>query len=129
VGLDGEEGILQHGQIREQVGDLKGAGEALGRAAMGGGAGHVSAEERDPARADRQRARDEIEQRGLPRAVGADERAALSRLHLEANAIHSAQTAEVPGHSLQPQRQHESSLALTELASPHPSPPEGERAG
>ena len=99
------------------------------RAVMGGGPRHVATEEGDPARADRQRARDEIEQRGLPRAVGADERAALSRLHLEGNAIHSAQTAEVLGHPLQPQRQHESSLALTELASPHPSPPEGERAG
>ena len=54
---------------------------------------------------DGQRARDEIEERGLPRPVGADQRAPLSRLHLEAHAIHGAKAAEVLGHALEPERE------------------------
>src|SRR2546425_783562 len=69
-----------------------------------GQARDVVVEERDAAGARRQHAGDEVEQRRLAGAVGADERAALARADGELHAVDGTKPTEPLRDLLQPQR-------------------------
>src|SRR3546814_4310857 len=71
VGCDHE--VLQHGQTVELVGDLEGAHQAAGEALVRRQQRDVLAEELDAPVIGPQRTGDEVEQRGLAGAVGADQ--------------------------------------------------------
>ena len=103
--LGGQQRVLAHGQGGEEVGDLKRAGQAQRGAAVLGLGRHVGAEEGDAPRGHRQRAGDQVEQRGLARAVGTDERAPLARPHGELHAVDRAKPAERLADRLQLERE------------------------
>ena len=93
--LRGEQAVVQHGQAREQVGDLVRAREPERGPPVRRQPRHVAAEERDGPRARALLAADEAEERGLPRPVGADDGAALPRPHRQRDAVHRAEAAEL----------------------------------
>src|SRR5207237_4536176 len=92
--LDGDADVLQHGQLREDAGDLEGTRDAAPAARRGGERGDVVAVEEDTTRRRRQEPRDQVEQRGLPGAVRSDDRPQLARLHRETDAVDGLQGAE-----------------------------------
>src|SRR6185312_9193994 len=79
---------------REQGDDLISAREAAMRAAAARQAGDVFAEEPDAAAIRPELAGDEVEQRRLARAVGADDQAALARRDIEVHIGGDTQAAE-----------------------------------
>ncbi len=86
--------ILARGEVVELVGDLEGAYQAFVEARVGRQRGDVLAEEADGARGRLQGAGDQVEQRGLARAVGADEAEDLALGHPQGAAIHGMEAAE-----------------------------------
>src|SRR4029077_1013889 len=89
--LDRDPDVLQHRELREDAGDLEGAGDAPPETGGRGERGHVVAAKEHAARGRRQQSGDEVKQRGLAGAVRADDRAQLARLYREVD----------PGHGLQ----------------------------
>ncbi len=87
--------VLEDGQPREGPHHLEGAGDAKPRQREGGKARHIAAEERDAPAGRAQVARDQVEERRLPRAVGTDEAEDLALGYVEADVLHGEDTAEV----------------------------------
>src|SRR5712692_1580057 len=68
--------------------------------------GDVAVPDEDPAAVGEQERADQVDQRGLARAVGADEREELAFVDGEVDAVHRAGFAEVLLESLCPQKIH-----------------------
>ncbi len=92
--LDTEDHVVEHGQLRKQAGDLEGARHAERGAAVARPIGDVLAEQQHFAGGHGKDAGDEVEQRGLARAVGADDRFAVTRHHAQADVARGLQAAE-----------------------------------
>ena len=103
-GLHRQEAVLERGEPREEVGDLVRARQAEARAPVRCGTRDVPAEEHDVAAARPRLAADQAEERGLPGAVGADDRAALARADREAHAVDRTEPAELLRESGETQR-------------------------
>jgi len=103
--LDGEQAVLEHGEGREEVGDLERPGQPQRGAPVRRHPGDVALEEADGARRHRQLARDEIEERRLAGAIGPDERAPLARAHGQRDAVDGAEPAERLRDRIEPQGQ------------------------
>ena len=86
--------VLEHGQLGKDAGDLEGARDAAPAARGGGERGDVVAAEEHAAHGRRQEPRDQVEQRGLAGTVRADDRAQLTGLDREADAVDGLQGAE-----------------------------------
>src|SRR6266404_6504629 len=78
--------VLEHGHPREDRGDLEAPRQTEAVDAMGGQPADRLPVELDPAARDGQAPADQVEQRGLPGAVGADDRVALAAGDVEAHA-------------------------------------------
>src|SRR5207253_11106613 len=102
--LDRQETVLERRKAREEVCDLVGARQAEPRAPVRRVARDVPAEERDPAVGRPRLAADQAEQRGLARAVGSDDRAALAGTDGQAHAVDRAKPAELLREPAQAQR-------------------------
>ncbi len=76
--LDRQKNIVEHGQFREQAGDLERARHAERGALVARPVGHVLPEQKNLARRHRKNAGNQIEQRGLAGAVGADDGLAVA---------------------------------------------------
>ena len=72
--LDGQAQVLEERERGEEIGDLKRTCDAAAHDALGGQAVDAPAVEENLAAVGREHARDGIEERGLSRAIGADER-------------------------------------------------------
>ena len=92
--LDGDADVFEHRELRENAGDLKRPRDAAAAPRRRGERGDVIAAEDHAAGGRRQQPRDQVEQRRLARAVRADHRAQLHRLHGEVDAGHGLQRAE-----------------------------------
>jgi len=79
-GEEREGDVAQQGVPREQRDDLVGTADPEMGTAAARHAGDVSVEERDGAPVGRKLARDQVEERRLPGAVGADDQSALAGL-------------------------------------------------
>src|SRR5664280_1549100 len=86
--------IVHDGVAREEGDDLVGARHAEMRAAPARRLGNVLPEQMDRAFVGRDLAGDQIEQRGLAGAVGADDQPAFARLDIEIDIAGDAQAAE-----------------------------------
>ena len=95
--LAGEDQVLAHGQLREDLQELEGAAHAeaveVGRAH----AGDVLAVEADLALVRRSWPRMQLNRVDLPRAVRADDAEDLALAHLEGDAVHRRDAAEALG--------------------------------
>ena len=100
VGEDGDLHVLEHGQAREDVGALEGARQAEPADRVRRPPGDVAAAEIDAAGVRDQVPGDHVEQRGLARAVGADDRRDLAGLHTQAHSAQGLEAAEGPRHSV-----------------------------
>jgi hypothetical protein len=87
--------VLAAGHGMEFMRDLEGAQKALGKQDMGRQAGDVLAIHHDAARGGGQDACDDVEQRGLARAIGADQGGDRARLDRQACAVDGVETAEM----------------------------------
>src|SRR5262245_41749557 len=90
---EGQGDVPEERLVREQRDDLVRARHAEVRAPAARHARDVAPEERDRARVGSKLSGDEVEQRGLARAIGADDQAPLSRLDEE---IHTGRDPEAP---------------------------------
>src|SRR5262249_30700540 len=91
--------VLERAEARKKVGDLVRARQAERGAPVRRQPRDVVAEQRDAAARRPDLAADEAEQRGLARAVGADDRALLPGCDIEADAVDRAESAELLGES------------------------------
>jgi len=84
--LDGQEHVVHHAELGKQRGDLKRAAQAQTRAAERLKARDVAVEEANAAGAWRDETGDDVEERRLAGAVGADddEPLAVGRVHVDA---------------------------------------------
>src|SRR5262249_37526710 len=89
-----ERDVVLERVLREERDDLVGAAEAEVHPPVGREAGHRPLEQRDAAGVGRQVSGDEVEERGLAGAVGADNEAPLSRRDLERHAVDGGQATE-----------------------------------
>ena len=71
--------VLEHGELLERLRDLMGAADAGAAASLRRRAGEVTAVEANGAAARRKAAGDQVEQRGLARAVRPDDAERLAR--------------------------------------------------
>jgi hypothetical protein len=94
VGEVGGLDVLEHRELREDIGALEGAAHAEPTEIVGGDARHLALVEAHAARVGAEVAGDEIEQRGLARAVGTDDGADRSTGHVEADAPHGEEAVE-----------------------------------
>ena len=90
--------VLDRRQVREDPRELEGPPDALSADAVRTEADEALAAKADVAAVRRQRAGDAVEQRRLPRAVGADQPDDLTSFDLEIDAIERGEAAEVLGH-------------------------------
>src|SRR6267143_1171734 len=95
----GHDQVLQHRHAVERARDLEAAGDAAPRALVGRQARDLLAAEHDRAGLVAQRAGDAVDERGLARAVGADEAEALAFGHLETDLRQRGEAAEVLRHA------------------------------
>ena len=86
--------VLQHGHAGELMGDLEGAHQPPMEQLMGPPARDILAVELDAAGIRRHESGQHVEQRGLPRAIGADQPQDLAALHRQAAIGHGTDTAE-----------------------------------
>ena len=94
--LDGHAHVLEDREVGEDRGDLIRLGDApLGARELGLG-GDVAAVEGHAAGGRRQLARDELEERALARAIGADHGSKLAGVHLEVDGIDGEEPSEAP---------------------------------
>ena len=99
--LDRQQHVVEHGQAREQAGDLERARHAERGAAVALPAGDVLAEQQHLPGARRKNAGDQVEQRGLAGAVRPDDRLAVAGHDLERDAAHGMKAAKALGQPLQ----------------------------
>src|SRR5262245_17628275 len=92
--LAGEPDVLECGETEEQVGDLKGPGDAEPGQRKGRLSGDIAAVQLDGAGVGPQRSRDEVEHGALASAIRADDRGDAQRRRLEAEIAHCPQPAE-----------------------------------
>ena len=92
------------GEVAEQQGGLVGAPHPRPNAFVGRVLGHVLAEKAHAAGAGRVVAGDDVEQRRLARAVGADHRPALTRGDREREVLDRTQGSEIARHAIEPER-------------------------
>ena len=100
VALHRDPHVLEHGEVREDVGDLVGLRDAEARGLVLGQPRDLSAVEPDAAGARRRLAGDQAEERGLAGAVGADDRPQLAALDADVDAGHRDQAAVRAGEPL-----------------------------
>src|SRR5229473_2866325 len=87
--------VLAHAEVGEGARDLEGAGEAEAPDAMRPEAVQHGPGERDRAAARPERAGDDVEERGLARAIRADETEDLALSEIEAHVAHRVERAEL----------------------------------
>src|SRR5207249_4596472 len=87
--------VLEHGEAREHIGDLEAPREPSAVDRRGLRARDFLAVEPDRAPRWRETAADQVEQRRLAGAVGADERVALARRDIEGHAADDRRRAEL----------------------------------
>ena len=92
--LDRDAHVLQHGELGEDARDLKRPRDPAAAARGRGERGDVGALEDHAPRRRREQAGDQVEERGLARAVRPDERAELAGVHDQADVAHRPQRAE-----------------------------------
>ena len=95
IPLRGHAHVLEHAEMRKDIGDLVGLGDAEPGHRVLRQPRDLPAFELDAARARRHLARDQAKQRRLPRPVGADDRAKLARANGEGDVLHGGEAAEV----------------------------------
>src|SRR5262249_51524253 len=91
--------ILDDGEVAERLDDLEGPAHSEAADRMWGEAADRVTAEADLSRRTRQRAREEVDEGGLARAVGADETEDLARLEVEAHLRHRGESPEPLGHT------------------------------
>jgi hypothetical protein len=118
--------ILEHGEAREDVRHLKRPAQAAAVDLVGPQVGDILALEPDASGAHRVLAGDEIEERGLPCPVGADEGLASTRFDAEAHAADDGRPPEgfVDVHQLD-DRRHRRAPSAPGRRSPREVPPAG----
>jgi hypothetical protein len=89
--------VLEHRELGEDLGHLKGARHAELHAPMGGKRRDVDPVEGDPSRARRKKAADQVEEGRLAGAVRSDDGAQLSLRHAKRDAVHGHEIAEALG--------------------------------
>src|SRR5207245_5619633 len=92
--LDGKRDVADRREVPEDAGDLEGARKPEPRPRRGVQRRHVLAGEAGHARVGLEVARELADQRGLARAVGADDRVRLAFRHVEVHPVGRAQAAE-----------------------------------
>jgi hypothetical protein len=102
--LGGEEHVLQHRLGEEQAGVLQRLADAAAGALVLGQPRDVRAGQDDPPGRDRQCAGDELEQRALAGAVGADQSVPGPDWHVEADVVDGLERAEGAAHTGQGQQ-------------------------
>ena len=91
--------VLEHAHVGERMRDLIRAADTPPRAAMRRHHGHIGAVEQDAAAARRDVAGDQVEQRGLAGAVGADDRERLAAFDGKVHRVHGLERPVRLGHS------------------------------
>ena len=94
---DRDRDVLEHREAAEQLVDLERAHDAALDAPRLREPRHVLAAEHHPAARGRQRAREQVDEGGLARAVGADQRVARPRLEPEVDRARDLERAEALG--------------------------------
>src|SRR5712691_9537268 len=102
--LDGEQHVVDHGELGKERGDLERAPQAQASAAEGREPRDVAVEEGDAARRRPDEAGDGVEERRLAGAVGAEDDEALALSRGEADGAEGLETAEVVGQALDGER-------------------------
>src|SRR5258708_6683341 len=110
--------ILVDAELAERASDLEGASDAVLGDAVGGHAGDGLALEGDLAGARLEIAGHEVEQRRLPRAIGADDAGDRSRLDGERHVGDRRQAAEVLGQVLDGEDAHDAALRFRSPRTP-----------
>ncbi len=90
AGEDREGHVVLDRELVEEVHELEAARDAEPDLVMDRGPRDVGPLEVDPARVGRDQPADQVDERGLPRAVGADEGEHLARRHREVHVVHRA---------------------------------------
>jgi len=106
----GQQQVLFDAQAEEQVGDLEGASDAAVRTRIRCGPRDVASLQQHLAAGGRRHAGDGVEQRGLPGAVGPQDRHAFAFGHLQAHAIDGLEGAEVDADVLQVEQHVENQI-------------------
>jgi hypothetical protein len=101
---DRQQHVVEDGQPGEQAGDLKGPRHAQGRPAVARPACDIAAEQQDLARGGGQGPGDDVEERGLARSVGPDDRLPVAGEHLQIDAPDGLQAAEALGEASELER-------------------------
>ena len=119
--------VLQHAQALERLHELEGAADAGVAGAIGPQAGDHLAVQADGAGVGREDAGDHVEDRGLARAVGADQRMDRAGRHAEAHVVHRAQAAEALADAveLEPRAAHGRRSPKPSLPASHGHTPAG----
>ena len=116
VRADGD--VLAHGLRREGLHDLEGARQPLARIEVGRAAGDVLPVELNAAAVGNEEARHQREQRGLARAVGADQRRETALRHRQAHVLHRPEAAKTAGHAGQRHQRGTQYLAWLRASAP-----------
>src|SRR5262249_11297630 len=95
LGLRGDPHVLEHAQATEHVRDLKRAADADVGEPISRRAGDVLAAIEDPAAGRLDLAREHVEQRGLARAVRADDRLELAASYRERDLLDRSEMSEI----------------------------------
>jgi hypothetical protein len=93
----GKQHVVDHRQVREQLRNLKRAGNSACRTLVGPQRGDIGAEQLNTPPGRLQLPADHVEQRGLPRTVRSDERTSLPRLDDQTDVVYRLEAAEMPG--------------------------------
>jgi hypothetical protein len=104
--LDADAQILEHAEVRKDLGNLKRAHDACPYTLRDRLMGNLALREMDAALAHRKEPRHEIEERGLTRTVRADHRAQLSFGQLKRDILQRLQLAELARHRFQLEQDH-----------------------
>src|SRR6266542_4157508 len=108
---DSQREVVERAEIVEEVDELEAPGDASGDLLVDGLARDVRPLEHDGAKVHGNEPADQVDQRGLPCPVGADEGQHLSLRHGEVHAVHGVRLAEVLG-ELRCRQQGAHALAL-----------------
>ena len=93
--LHGQQQIVEHRVLAEHAGDLEAARQAVPHAPVRRQGGQFDAVQRQAASVQRQQAGDQIDQRGLARAIRTDQRMDFARLDREVDVVHGDQPAKM----------------------------------
>jgi hypothetical protein len=97
ITLAADHDVLDHGEAREELDVLKGAGEAEAREAVRGEAGQRRSPELELALGRSIDSGDHVEEGRLPRTVGTDDRLDLAFRHIEAAVVNRPHATEPLG--------------------------------